>query len=84
MATQRHVLYTPLVSRSVAYPKHHNQSDISDIYMLAGATRGIFTNVALQARAPRMFVASLGICQTCACAPHDMFFCQATSLDMCV
>lgn len=33
---------------SVAYPKHHSQSEISDIYMLAARTRGIFTNVALQ------------------------------------
>eukprot|EP00803_Ostreobium_quekettii_P007884 evm.model.scf_2113.2 EVM.evm.TU.scf_2113.2 scf_2113:13778-22052(-) len=33
---------------SVAYPKHHGQDDISDIYRLAAATRGVFTNVALQ------------------------------------
>ncbi len=33
---------------SVAYPKHHTQNEISDIYMLAARTRGIFTNVALQ------------------------------------
>lgn len=33
---------------SVAYPKHHSQSEVSDIYMLAARTRGIFTNVALQ------------------------------------
>ncbi len=33
---------------SVAYPKKHAQSDISDIYRLPFATRGIFTNVALQ------------------------------------
>ncbi|KDD73052.1 hypothetical protein H632_c2586p0, partial [Helicosporidium sp. ATCC 50920] len=33
---------------SVAYPKHHEQSDISDIYRFATATRGVFTNVALQ------------------------------------
>jgi hypothetical protein len=33
---------------SVAYPKRHQQKDISDIYLLPFATRGIFTNVALQ------------------------------------
>ncbi len=33
---------------SVAYPKHHTQKDISDIYLFSAATRGIFTNVALQ------------------------------------
>ena len=33
---------------SVAYPKKHSQMDISDIYRLPYATRGIFTNVALQ------------------------------------
>ena len=33
---------------SVAYPKKHTQMDISDIYRLPYATRGIFTNVALQ------------------------------------
>lgn len=33
---------------SVAYPKRHQQSDISDIYRLPLATRGVFTNVALQ------------------------------------
>ena len=33
---------------SVAYPKKHAQSDISDIYLLPFATRGVFTNVALQ------------------------------------
>lgn len=33
---------------SVAYPKKHEQKDISDIYLLPYATRGIFTNVALQ------------------------------------
>ena len=33
---------------SVAYPKKHQQKDISDIYRLPYATRGIFTNVALQ------------------------------------
>ncbi|GIL46817.1 hypothetical protein Vafri_3695, partial [Volvox africanus] len=33
---------------SVAYPKRHSQSDISDIYHLAAATRGVFVNVALQ------------------------------------
>mmetsp|Transcript_16474 Transcript_16474/g.45961 ORF Transcript_16474/g.45961 Transcript_16474/m.45961 type:complete len:1120 (+) Transcript_16474:427-3786(+) len=33
---------------SVAYPKHHQQSDISDIYHLPFATRGVFTNVAWQ------------------------------------
>ena len=34
--------------RSVAYPKRHTQADISDIYRLPLATRGVFTNVALQ------------------------------------
>lgn len=33
---------------SVAYPKHHGQSDISDIYLFAADTRGIFVNIALQ------------------------------------
>ncbi|GIL98593.1 hypothetical protein Vretimale_3940, partial [Volvox reticuliferus] len=33
---------------SVAYPKRHSQSEISDIYHLAAATRGVFVNVALQ------------------------------------
>lgn len=33
---------------SVAYPKRHTQADISDIYRLPFATRGVFTNVALQ------------------------------------
>ena len=33
---------------SVAYPKQHQQSEISDIYRLPLATRGVFTNVALQ------------------------------------
>lgn len=33
---------------SVAYPKRHSQADISDIYHLAAATRGVFVNVALQ------------------------------------
>ena len=33
---------------SVAYPKRHTQKDISDIYRLSLATRGVFTNVALQ------------------------------------
>ena len=33
---------------SVAYPKRHTQADISDIYRLPLATRGVFTNVALQ------------------------------------
>ena len=33
---------------SVAYPKQHQQSDISDIYRLPLRTRGVFTNVALQ------------------------------------
>ncbi len=32
----------------VAYPKKHTQADISDIYLLAAATRGVFVNVALQ------------------------------------
>ncbi|KAF5837580.1 hypothetical protein DUNSADRAFT_4151 [Dunaliella salina] len=33
---------------SVAYPKKHSQSDISDIYLLAAATHGVFVNPALQ------------------------------------
>lgn len=33
---------------SVAYPKHHTQDDISDIYNFAKHTRGVFTNIALQ------------------------------------
>ena len=33
---------------SVAYPKHHGQSDISDIYLFAADTKGIFVNIALQ------------------------------------
>lgn len=33
---------------SVAYPKHHAQTDISDIYLFAGETRGVFVNIALQ------------------------------------
>ena len=33
---------------SVAFPKHHAQADISDIYRLPLATRGVFVNVALQ------------------------------------
>lgn len=33
---------------SVAYPKQHQQSDISDIYRLPLQTKGVFTNVALQ------------------------------------
>ncbi|KAL6771420.1 hypothetical protein ACKKBG_A26295 [Auxenochlorella protothecoides x Auxenochlorella symbiontica] len=33
---------------SVAYPKHHTQADISDIYKFATSTRGVFTNIALQ------------------------------------
>ena len=33
---------------SVAYPKHHQQTDISDIYLFARETRGVFVNIALQ------------------------------------
>lgn len=33
---------------SVAYPKHHTQADITDIYRFAHATRGVFVNIALQ------------------------------------
>ncbi|KAL4458202.1 hypothetical protein ABPG75_013067 [Micractinium tetrahymenae] len=33
---------------SVSYPKHHTQKDISDIYLFAYATRGVFVNIALQ------------------------------------
>jgi hypothetical protein len=33
---------------SVAYPKHHTQADVSDIYLYAFQTRGVFVNVALQ------------------------------------
>lgn len=32
----------------VAYPKRHSQTDISDIYLLAAATKGVFVNPALQ------------------------------------
>ena len=35
-------------SMQVAYPKRHTQADISDIYLLATATKGVFVNVALQ------------------------------------
>jgi hypothetical protein len=35
---------------SVAYPKKHTQNDISDIYLLPAATRGVFVNIALQVR----------------------------------
>lgn len=33
---------------SVSYPKHHTQNDISDIYLFACETRGVFVNIALQ------------------------------------
>ena len=33
---------------SVAYPKHHQQSEVSDIYLFCHATRGVFVNIALQ------------------------------------
>ena len=33
---------------SVAFPKHHSQADVADIYRLPLATRGVFVNVALQ------------------------------------
>eukprot|EP00887_Chlorella_sp_A99_P001559 scaffold8.g1559.t1 len=33
---------------SVAYPKHHTQNDISDIYLFSKATHGVFVNIALQ------------------------------------
>ena len=39
---------------SVAYPKRHTQDDISDIYLLPAATRGVFVNIALQVRALRV------------------------------
>lgn len=32
---------------SVAYPKHHKQSDVPDIYRLAANTKGVFINPAL-------------------------------------
>ena len=32
----------------MAYPKQHTQADISDIYLLATATKGVFVNPALQ------------------------------------
>jgi len=32
---------------SVAYPKHHNRSDVPDLYRLAARSRGIFVNPAL-------------------------------------
>ncbi|KAM1892760.1 hypothetical protein ACFX14_035882 [Malus domestica] len=31
----------------VAYPKHHKQSDVPDIYRLAAKTKGVFINPAL-------------------------------------
>ncbi|KAH9301312.1 hypothetical protein KI387_012895, partial [Taxus chinensis] len=31
----------------VAYPKHHKQSDVSDIYIIAAKTKGVFINPAL-------------------------------------
>ena len=34
---------------SVAYPKHHAQAQVTDIYRYAAATRGVFVNIALQA-----------------------------------
>lgn len=39
---------------SVAYPKRHTQDDISDIYLLPAATRGVFVNIALQVRLVRL------------------------------
>ena len=33
---------------SCAYPKHHQQEDIRDIYSYAASTRGVFINAALQ------------------------------------
>jgi sucrose-phosphate synthase len=33
---------------AVSYPKHHTQADISDIYLFARETRGVFVNIALQ------------------------------------
>jgi len=41
--------------RSVAYPKHHSQDDISDIYLLPHHTRGVFVNIALQVRHQSVF-----------------------------
>ena len=35
----------------VAYPKHHTQGDISDIYLLVTSTKGVFVNAALQVSA---------------------------------
>lgn len=32
----------------MAYPKHHSQDDISDIYLLPHHTHGVFVNIALQ------------------------------------
>jgi sucrose-phosphate synthase len=32
----------------IAYPKKHTQNDISDLYLLAHHTRGVFVNIALQ------------------------------------
>lgn len=40
----------PAAAASVAYPKRHSQDDISDIYLLPAATRGVFVNIALQVR----------------------------------
>ena len=31
----------------VAYPKHHKQSDVPEIYRLAAKTKGVFINPAL-------------------------------------
>ena len=48
-ASSPHLFIPPLcVCVQVAYPKHHTQADISDIYLLATATKGVFVNVALQ------------------------------------
>jgi sucrose-phosphate synthase len=33
---------------AVSYPKHHTQADISDIYLFARETHGVFVNIALQ------------------------------------
>lgn len=61
---------------SVAYPKKHQQKDISDIYLLPFATRGIFTNVALQ----EPF--GLTVIEVSIPWPPGMHSCQCLSLDI--
>ena len=51
---------------SVAYPKRHTQADISDIYRLPLATRGVFTNVALQEPFGLTVIEACPVCLSCA------------------